>query len=162
MVCFDFPSEHQGAWGKLCFHLHPWDRARSSIMWSPKHSFLPYSPTVFKIRLFGGLCLSKNYLEIPALWGASNILQGKAVPMPSMSSSSTAVLTVQRPHFEWIWPQQSLFPTICKHLLLYSLWNNDGSPEILAFDQGTEETTIFAKHYVQKALFMWQWTKRAL
>lgn len=34
------------------------------------------------------------------------------------------------------------FPTICKHLLLYSLWNNDGSPEILAFDKGSKEITI--------------------
>lgn len=140
MVRFDFPSKRQGAWGKLCFHLHPWDRARSSITWSPKH-FHPYSPTVFKTRLFWGLRLSKNYLEIPALQGAFNILQGKAVPMPFMSSSSTAVLLVQRPHFEWIWPQQSFFPTICKHLLLYSLWNNNGSPEILTSDKGTKEIT---------------------
>lgn len=159
MLPFDFPPKRQGAWGKLCFHLHPWDRARSSITWPQHHSFPSLSPTIFQKRQFLDSGLSKDYLERPALQGSSSILQGRAIPMAIISSSSTAVLPIQSPHFEQIWPQWTLFPTSCRHLLFYSLWNYDGSPAILAFEQATEANVNLAKHYCQKALFTWLWAK---
>jgi len=95
MVPFDFPSKYQGAWGKLCFHLRPWDRARSSITWPQHHSFLSFSPTVFQKRQLFDSCLSTDNLERRARQGTSTILQQRAIPMVVISSSSIAVLLLE-------------------------------------------------------------------
>lgn len=67
--------------------------------------------------------------------------------MVVMSSSSTAVLLIQSPQLEQIRPQQPLFPTSSRHLLLASLRNNDGTPATMTCEQRTEANVNLVKHY---------------